>query len=146
MELPLSPSLSESPTATVETQAPIPSIRDSLPGYGISIEIVQVMGHEDFWKLVAAIDIQSRLRSSNDQKSTCLCHDFDQTLYKVLQPDTIIYRIHTFMAYCLLHLIKLAQTSKAEPQKQKNVNPSQKCKLKVQEQNNKSLGHKEPLL
>ncbi len=85
MDLPLSPSLSEPPTAPDETQAPIPSIRESLPGYGISIETaekwkcqynrqeVRVMGDEDFWKLVAEIakesnpaDVQSRLKSSID--------------------------------------------------------------------------------
>ncbi|CAM6031712.1 unnamed protein product, partial [Sphagnum compactum] len=110
MDLPLSPSLSEPPTAPDETQAPIPSIRESLPGYGISIETaekwkcqynrqeVRVMGDEDFWKLVAEIakesnpaDVQSRLKSSIDQKSTRLRHDFEDASYEVLLPGHRIF-------------------------------------------------------
>ena len=179
MDVPLSPALSECSTAPDETQAPNPSIRESLPGYGISIETaeewkyqynrqeVRVMGDEDFWKLVAEIakksdlaDIQSRLKSSIDQKSTRLRRDVEDASYEVLLPghrlfltddkkfaftsslcpDTMIHSVHAFMAYCLPHLIKLAHTSKARLPKQKKASPGQKRKPIAQEQNNKSLG------
>jgi hypothetical protein len=182
MDVPPSPSLSEFSTAPDETQAPIPSIRESLPGYGISIETaekwkckysrqeVRLMGDEDFWRLVAetakesTTDIQSRLQSSIEQKSTRLRHDFEDASYEVLLPghrifltddkkfaftsslcpDTMIHSVHAFMAYCLPHLIKLAQTSKAQLQKPKKASPGQKRRPKAQEQNNKSLGQNRP--
>ena len=103
MELPLSPSLSEAPTPPGQTQAPVPSIRQSLPSYGISIETaekwkceynrqeVPVMRDEDFWKLVAEIakdsnpaDVLSKLKSSIDQKSTRFRHDFEDATYGIL--------------------------------------------------------------
>jgi hypothetical protein len=183
MELPPSPSVSEAPTTPDETQAPIPSTRDSLSSYGISIETaeqwkcrynrqeVRVMDDEDFWKLVAQsakecpADIESRLKSSIDEKSTCLRRDFEDVSPEVLlsghqmsltsvekfafasslSQEIIIHRNTAFMTYCLPHLIKLAQTSKANHQKQKKTIPGQKRKSKAQEQNNKSLEHKQPV-
>ena len=50
------------------------------------------MRDEDFWKLVAEIaeqspaDIQSRLKSSIDQKSSRLREDFEDASYEVLLP------------------------------------------------------------
>ena len=182
MELPLSPSLSEAPTPPGQSQAPVPSVRESLPSYGISIERaelwkceynrqeVPLMRDEDFWELVAAIakdsypaDVQSKLKSSIDQKSTRLHDDFEDAAYgplwsgyevfpaadqkftftRGLSRGITIHDTHAFMAYCLPYLIELAQKSKAEPPKQK-ASPGQKRKPKAQQQNTKSPAHKQP--
>ncbi|KAK2624930.1 hypothetical protein QTJ16_005299 [Diplocarpon rosae] len=184
MDVPLSPSLSEPSAAPDETQAPLPSIRESLPGYGISIETaeewkcrynrqeVRVMGDEEFWELGADIakesnpaEIQPRLKSSIDQISTRLHDDFEHASYEMLLPghrlaltedkkfafisslsqDIMIRSIHAFMAYRLPHLIKPAQESKAQLQKQMKAGPVQRRKPKAQKQNNQSCGQSQPL-
>src|SRR5215469_18002299 len=93
-ELPLSPSLSATSTSTstsastpCSTQAPT-SIKESLPGYGISLEDADKWNgeynreslpimHEDlFWRLLEEIardtdpaDVESKLKSRMEQKS-----------------------------------------------------------------------------
>lgn len=95
MDFPLSPSFSKPPTSAYSFDPRQLArlwhlYRDR---GGVEVPIQSPMGDEDFWKLIAEIaqepnlaDIQSRLKSFIDQKSTRLRYSCEDASYKVLLP------------------------------------------------------------
>lgn len=121
-ELPLSPTSSEATSFEPipgEAQSSFPSVRESLPSYGISIEKAEswkreynrceipVMHDEEFWEVVAecakdfhravipqdshSADIESKLKALMDQKNTRFYKDFEAVVFEPLMYDYVVF-------------------------------------------------------